>query len=267
MSTTSKSPRLVLLSALSVAQESLPAYSHRCSPKVFTQPQLFACLVLKNFLKTDYRGVVAHLKDCPALVETIGLKRIPHFTTLQKSARRLLKSALAKKLLDATVRKQFGRRKRVPKAAIDSTGLECTSASAYFVRRRERVDKPWKTVTYRSFGKLSVICDVDSHFILAFRVGRGPTPDVAELKSMIKDAITRVKVSCLLADAGYDSESNHVFARDEHGIRTIIPPKAGRPTEKPAHGHYRRLMPLYKRKSDSMKRLTGSVPKSRPSCR
>jgi len=57
MSTTSKSPRKVALVALKVAQRSLPTYAHRFSPHKFTQHQLFACLALKTFFKTDYRGV------------------------------------------------------------------------------------------------------------------------------------------------------------------------------------------------------------------
>ena len=55
--------------AFSVAQKSLPEYSHEFSPRTFTQHQLFACLVLKSFLNTDYRGVVALLADCPSLAE------------------------------------------------------------------------------------------------------------------------------------------------------------------------------------------------------
>lgn len=96
MSTTSKSPRAVVLAALATARRALPAYSHRCSPKKFTQHQLFACLVLKNFLKTDYRGVAAHLKDSSSLIATLELTKLPHFTTLQKAAQRLLKSAPAR---------------------------------------------------------------------------------------------------------------------------------------------------------------------------
>ena len=61
MSTTSKSPRKVLLAAYAVAKEALPEYAHRCTPKLYTQHQLFACLVLKAFHKTDYRGSVAIL--------------------------------------------------------------------------------------------------------------------------------------------------------------------------------------------------------------
>ncbi len=49
-------------------------------------------------------------------------------------------------------------------------------------------------------------------------------------------------MKCIIADAGYDSESNHVFAREEMALRTIIPPLHGRPTNKPARGRYRRLM-------------------------
>src|SRR5262249_50007698 len=44
------------------------------------------------------------------------------------------------------------------------------------------------------------------------------------------------------ADAGYDSEANHTFARQESQVRSIMPPKHGRPSSKPARGHYRRLM-------------------------
>ncbi len=82
MSTTSKSPRRVLKTAYVVAQRALPAYSHRFSPKKFTQHQLFACLVLKEFLKTDYRGVVQVLQDCDSLRAAIELKCVPHFTTV-----------------------------------------------------------------------------------------------------------------------------------------------------------------------------------------
>ena len=53
---TSKSPKRVMMTAYVTAQRALPAYAHRFSPKKFTQHQLFACLVLKEFLKTDYRG-------------------------------------------------------------------------------------------------------------------------------------------------------------------------------------------------------------------
>ena len=65
MSVSSKSPRKVILVALAVGRQGLPDYAHRFSPKVFTQPQLFACLVLQAFLGLDYRGTEAFLSDLP----------------------------------------------------------------------------------------------------------------------------------------------------------------------------------------------------------
>jgi hypothetical protein len=68
MARTSKSPQAVVLAALATARRALPEYAHRYSPRKFTQHQLFACLVLKNFLRTDYRGLAVHLQDNPALL-------------------------------------------------------------------------------------------------------------------------------------------------------------------------------------------------------
>jgi hypothetical protein len=232
----------VILAALATAEESLPAYSHRCSPRKFTQHQLFACLVLKSFLKTDYRGIVAHLIDCPSLVEALGLKKVPHYTTLQKAAQRLLASLPAKRLLDATVCQYLGRKRRVARTAIDSTGLESTAASGYFVERRRFIGGPWKSVMYHRFPKIGIVCDVATHFILAADFARGPKPDVAAFRPLLFAALARVRIDRIAADAGFDSEANHAFARDECRVRSIIPAKHGRPTTKPAKGRYRRLM-------------------------
>jgi len=239
---TSKSPKAVARAALVAAQRVLPFYTHPNSPKKFTQHQLFACLVLKNFFKTDYRGIVAQLADHPELREALCLNSVPHFTTLQKASRHLLASAPVRRVLDSTIRMHYGRRRRVESSAVDSTGLECTPASGYFVRRRHRVSLPWKTVVYHRYPKLGVVCDTSCHFILSIRVGRGPRPDVDELVPLLSDALRSMLLECLSADAGYDSEANHRFARERCGVRTLIPAKHGRPTDKPASGRYRRLM-------------------------
>ena len=63
MSITSKSPKKDALAALKIGEEALPEYAHRFSPKRYTQAQIFACLVLKTFFKTDYRGIAAILED------------------------------------------------------------------------------------------------------------------------------------------------------------------------------------------------------------
>src|SRR5687768_14069546 len=104
MAATSKSPRSILLTGYLIGKLALPDYAHKFSPKTYTQPQLFACLVLKEFLHRDYRGIEDLLKDVPELAAVIDLQRIPDFTTLQKAADRLLRSEAASRLLDMTVR-------------------------------------------------------------------------------------------------------------------------------------------------------------------
>lgn len=247
MSTTSKSPRKVALVALKVAEKSLPRYAHRFSPRLYTQSQLFACLVLKVFFRTDYRGVTAMLEDLPDLRQTLGLQRVPHFTTLQKAAKRLLLSIPANRMLDATVHMTTRRSGRVPLAAVDSSGLESHHVSRYFVRRRSREPGLWQTTTYTRFPKLGIVCDCDRHMILSTLLARGPTPDVNQLKRTLRPATRRVTITTLLADAGYESESNHVFCREHLGIESIIPTtERGRPRKdgqpRSTTGRYRRQM-------------------------
>jgi hypothetical protein len=86
-----KSPRAVAREALELAREALPPYSATRSRKDFTQHQLFAILALKTFLKTDYRGVEAFLEDFAEIRDDLGLKKVPHYSTLCYAEQRLLK--------------------------------------------------------------------------------------------------------------------------------------------------------------------------------
>ena len=52
-----------MITAFKTARSVLPDYWHKFSPQKFTLPQLFACLVLRVVLKTDYRGVAVFLDD------------------------------------------------------------------------------------------------------------------------------------------------------------------------------------------------------------
>src|SRR5260370_39089842 len=117
----SKSPRDVARVALAAGKEAFSDYSHLYSPHKFTQPQLFACLVLKEFEKKDYRGIVHLLADCSDLRDAIGLTQIPHFTTLQKASRRLLKLPHVRKLLDKSVPHIHGKRSTEPYDAGESS--------------------------------------------------------------------------------------------------------------------------------------------------
>jgi hypothetical protein len=89
--------------ALRAACDSLPDHAKAKSPKKFTQPQLVACLVIKEFLQLDYRGIRMLLAEWSELRDVLGLTKVPHFTTLCAAAKRLLGKAKANALLDAVL--------------------------------------------------------------------------------------------------------------------------------------------------------------------
>ena len=103
MSICSKSPMKVLRVALELGNRVLPDYAHRFSPKKFTQAQLFGCLVLKMFFGTDYRGIEGILRDSPNMRDALGIKRVPHFTTLQKAERRILSNKHVARMLEESI--------------------------------------------------------------------------------------------------------------------------------------------------------------------
>jgi hypothetical protein len=235
----------VLQYAYLIGLLTFPLYSSKYSRKTFTQPQLFACLVLKEFLQLDYRKLSALLRDSPDLAKVIELKSAPHFTTLQKVADRLLAFRPARRLLDRTIQLakwQGNLPRKVPLAALDGTGLETRHASSYYVKRRANTGKYWQRTTYQRFPKAGILCDCRSHLILAVVPGRGPGPDIAHFRPALDQALSRVRIAAVAADAGYDAEHTHQFARHERGVRSLIPAKIGRQTTKPASGYWRRQM-------------------------
>jgi hypothetical protein len=166
-------------------------------------------LVLKTFFKADDRGLVALLEDLPELGALLGLKAVPHFTTLPKASQRLLPMPRVRRLLGRTVRRFFRRRQRLPRVAFDSTGLALGHRSAYFVRRRSGAAQRWQTVAYSRFAKLEAAVDCRTHLRVAVLVGRGPRPDVDRFVPLLGATRANVQPHRVLADAGYDSEPNH----------------------------------------------------------
>lgn len=229
--------------AYEAACQALPAYAHKFSPKKFTQPQLVACLVLKEFSRLDYRGLAEHLADHPDLCRLIELKAVPHFTTFQKAAVRLLAAVPGRRVFDAVLDRALKdrvRKRRVRLAAIDGTGMESRHVSRYFTKRKADgnggVDR-----TYAHYPKVVFVADCDSHLILAAVPGRGPGTDLVQFGRAFTQAARQARIEVLLADADYDAEWLHAAVRS-HGIRTIIPPTRGRPSAKLPTGRWRRVM-------------------------
>ena len=79
--------------ALAVGRVALPRYSCARSRHDYTQPQLFALLAVKQMLRLDYRGVVALAAEWGELRRALGLRKVPHYSTLCYAAHRLLAGA------------------------------------------------------------------------------------------------------------------------------------------------------------------------------
>jgi len=149
-----------------------------------------------------------------------------------------------RKVLVETVRKALTNQqmKRIVElAAIDGSGFESRHVSDYFMKRQNMTGERLRHIRYP---KASLVCDCASHMTLAIETSRGPSPDILQFFKTFTEALKNVKIKPLLADAGYDSERSHEYLREECGVRSIIPPLIGRPTNKLPKGRWRRAMKI-----------------------
>ncbi len=153
-----------------------------------------------------------------------------------------MSTPVARRLFATTVRRFSPRRRRVRRAAFDSTGLDCGRRSFYYVRRRHADAKRFQTVPYSRYAKLEASVDCANHLLLAVLVGCGPRVDVDRFVPLLDATVEHVRPESVLADAGYDSEPNHRYAREKRGVRSFIPALIGRPTAKLPSGRHRRRM-------------------------
>ena len=123
-----------------------------------------------------------------------------------------------------------------PTAAVDGTGLESRHTSAYFVRRAGRDH------TSRVWTKLTVACDTATHFLAGARVTTGPSNDSPQFPPVMAQASLVVTWDRVFADAAFDSEAHHAYAREDLGIRSSVIPINPRGHAGEPGGKYRRQM-------------------------
>ena len=76
--------------------------------------------------------------------------------------------------------------------------------------------------------KLTVVCDTTSHFFTAATVSRGPSNDSPQFPPAVCQATLATIPDRLLADAAFDCEDHHRYAREDCGIRSTVIPINGR---------------------------------------
>ena len=209
--------------AMQLGARHLAAYGAAKSRHDFTQRQLMACLILKAYLKTTYRGVLEILATSEGLRQRLGFTdKLPHYTTLQKFSARSQVQAIAAAILaelggaaEAAARREGLR----VSAAVDATGLEQTGASAHYVSRSGRVR--------RRYVKVSTAVLLGSLLPVGLVVGWGPSNDKGQVAEVLGQTWAAVTPARLYADAGYDAEWLHVRAH-RHGAESLIRPARSR---------------------------------------
>ena len=253
-----------MLVAHHFASQALPKYSSRFSRHDFTLAQLLACLAAKELLRRSYRAAEAVLQDAEHWCHAIGMRKAPDHNTLCRASAFLLKKLNVNKLLDAIARwaalnNALGL--NLKPLAGDSTHFESRHVSRHYEKRcaqqRWRWGRKYKIPTkhtanrarrhtLKRLPKLAVGVTCATHLIVSAWCGIGAGSDAPRFEQLLFDAWRRVPLRHFTAvlDAGFDSEANHQIARHDMGIRSIMPPRVGRPSDKPPTGWRLRMKHL-----------------------
>lgn len=247
---TCKSPRKVMRAAFFLARDALPRYSSKFSRHDFTLPQLFACLIVKEHQRKSYRQAEALLRDSRPWCRDIGMKKFPDHNTLCRAFHTLNLGRRCGKLLDQLAQWFAIARQLGTMVAIDSSLYDTHHRSRHYEQRcrhyaskHKRTANARRSASARQSPKLCIGVCTRSHLILSARAKTGMGSDCPDFDPLLFDAWRRhPRLRTVLADAGYDSESNHRIARLDMNVRSFIKTGIGRPSKKPPSGYYRRLM-------------------------
>ena len=165
-------------------------------------------------------------------MEFIGLERVPHFTTLEKFAKRI-KTTLLGKVLNS-----FISLTRVEKmvVGVDSTGFSPVRASHHYIKRMGKARK------CKKYLKSSISVELRKQLILSGKVRRGPANDNLDFPSIIRNAAWIKPLKLCILDKGYDSETNHKLVREELKANSIIPARNKEIPVWKTKGKYRKQM-------------------------
>jgi len=218
--------------AMSVAGRShLPIYSCKYSKRKYTQHQLLTLVLFKDYINENYRKFVKLVELMDRVQSKIGIKQVPHFTTLHKFTNRI-SSFYFNSLLHQTLKLFYSHGEKIPLVAIDSSGFTGGHCSYYYSVRTGK--------KRRSYLKTSIAVDVEKFIITGFKISGKPVHDAKHASSLLRQCHKRRKADCYLMDKGYDSEKIHTLINEELKAEAIIPVRYRK--RKKIKGKYRRKM-------------------------
>ena len=199
----------------------LNKYSSNFSKHDFTQPALFTLLAMKIYTKSTYREITDLLDLSDKIQKYLHLKKVPHYTTLQKFFQRLPTSILRELNKQILINHQINGEI----IALDGSGFTNDYADKYYaiIRGKER----------KSYVKNHISIDVESRLILHFAAQRGPRSDTHFAIAAIRN-IKKYHPKYIIADKAYDTEPIRKCINEEAKAEDQIPLKT-----RAKKGHYR----------------------------
>ena len=182
------------------------------SKQTYGNIKLTFLVCYREKLNVSYRRFV-QICDENNLQHMLCLKRIPHYTTLQKFVQRTPKT-LFEKLVRAC--RKLLNLKEVD-ASIDGTGFSNTNPSHYYIKRSTEQNKEIKVKNYT---KTMFLADIKTKLILNVKTFSDNTAETTQFKQMIQEIYDSLR--SVLADMGFDSLSNREHCW-KHSIECHIP--------------------------------------------
>jgi len=165
-------------------------------------------LVYKERLNVSYRRFV-EIADENNLQRMLCIKRMPHFTTLQKFMQKI-----DKQLLEKMVRacNKLVNLKDV-EASVDGTGFSNTNPSHHYIKRVDGVE-------VRNYTKTVFLTDNKTKLVLNIRTHSDNKHETLEFIPLVSELVKTLKT--VLADKAYDSRKNREFCW-KNNIEVHIP--------------------------------------------
>lgn len=167
-------------------------------------------LLLRELLNKDYRGIVGFIKESKEIQEAIGLKKVPHFTTVHQFAGRIPANYFKE------VYKEFKKEGDKVDLAADATGFSSGEASHYYTTKIKGKTKLTEYI------KLHGLEDIKNQLMLSLEVTRGKkheSPFFVELMKKLPDSL---KIGFVTADKAYDSKKNHRYVQTVWKADSVI---------------------------------------------
>jgi len=223
-------------------------YSSKFSNKLYNNYQHITLQCIRQYEQKGYERFIKDLPDKSLFVEFLKLKSIPHYTAMQKFAKRtkqtVLDLVLAMALVRTGIKKVIG--------GVDGTGNKPNRASVYYVykveyfkrkNKKKKRGRPKKKRKVRRFIKVFPFVELRTQIPIAVGFSRRSGNESPYFKPVAKKAMKCGKpIKYVSLDMGYDAEHVHEFIREDMNALSIIPARNEKVPVWRTQGRYRKQM-------------------------